>query len=72
MFEQESPVRMQTTPTKLDRICADYLTSLHRSLFAVRDSPRETRLQRERLSIRFARKIRVGERVLPVGESADG
>ena len=60
MFEQERSTFAKPRRTGLDATCADYLEALHRALEGARTIPRETRLQHERLSIRFARKIRVG------------
>ena len=71
MFEQER--RTLTKPSRLgiEEVCADYLESLHRALAGVHTIPLETRLQRERLSIRFARKIKIGEQSIVAVERND-
>ena len=61
MFEHERRTFAQPNRGGLDGECAGYLESLHRALAGAHAIPRETRLQHERLSIRFARKIRIGE-----------
>ena len=78
MFENDRAKVAQPGRASLDDICADYLESLQRALVGARTVPRETRLQHERLSMRFARRIKVGERELvsgrgsrPVSEAID-
>ncbi len=62
MFEQYRPRPARPNRASIDAICADYLDELHRALMGAHTIPRETRLQHERLSMRFARKIKIGER----------
>ena len=71
MFEQEPRTFAKPSRPGLDEICADYLEALHRALARARTIPRETRLQHERLSSRFARKIRIGGQALVAIERKD-
>ncbi len=71
MFEQERRTFTKPSRPGLDAICADYLETLHRALAGARAIPRETRLRHQRLSIRFARKIRIGGRGLVAIERRD-
>ena len=65
MFEQDRPRTPQSSPAGLDALCVDYLQSLHRALSSAQTLPRESRLQHERLSVRFARRARLGNRSDP-------
>jgi len=58
MFAQDGSTRFQAGA--LDSICAHYMETLHRELSEARATDHETRLQHERLSIRFSRRLRVG------------
>ncbi|MCP4202945.1 MAG: hypothetical protein GY769_13565 [bacterium] len=61
MFALDRSRIAQPQRASIDTICADYLDALHRALVSAHTNPRETRLQHERLSLRFARKIKIGE-----------
>lgn len=51
----------QSDSSNLDSLCADYVADLDSALKTARQAPRDTRLQRERLSMRFARRVKVGD-----------
>jgi hypothetical protein len=62
MFEQDRPRTPQPSPAGLEALGVDYLQSLHRALSSAQTLPHESRLQHERLSIRFARRARIGNK----------
>lgn len=71
MFEpnRPRPARLNSFDANARRV--EPLGSLQRALSDAAKLPRETRLQRERLSMRFARKVKIGDRVFGSNEARE-
>lgn len=64
MFDNQRSTNKHPKRSGLDGICDDYLDGLQRSMLAIPEPPLDTRLQRERISVRLARGARSARRVL--------